>query len=1034
MARALVFGLLCSPLAILASEACGGWCNSNPQPWTIKCNWITACDGCEECGYAPPPYSPPNPPPPTGPPPTTPPPGEPPQSPSPPSPPSPPSAPPRCDQLPNQREGLLPVGGGWRGSTYGWHYSTPDPETYRAPLYGYNAKYGSDLQVLRLFKGPGNAGLTDDELAWVRHGGIIFYSIYGSDKYSDLLNGDKDWAVDGYINTFKSIAPAKMFITLRYEPELYAVNESATGEAGTVENTNDKYYGTPAEYRAWWSRVWNQFRDAGVTNAVWAIDYSTRAGVEPEYHPLLAALWPEEGQVDWLLFNMFTFKKQQGYTFDELLNATYAQFEALSGVPQQWEGELYTANYKDTLAWGIGAWGPNAVKDWQLLSEQERVDFIESANEALNSGQYPRVQMSVVFDTFGDVSSEIGNATWRRGGEFSDSPPASEESNLPMFEAFVDFLASDYFTQNDPVICSPPPELPPPPAPPPSLPAPPAEPPAPPSAPCMGWCYTNPSTWAQKCDFPSGACAGCGECHLAPPPSPPSPPSPPPPPPPLVPLPGQPPTPQAPEPVPPSPPTGPCKGWCERNGREWETKCSWEACSGCDGCAASPLPPPPPPPITSPPPYPPYTDNVEADSWKSRCNTGCSVGVTIAVVLCVVGLLALVALWRRAMYGKTVAVQLDELYAVITCRTSPLSCCMAMAGPKPTATTMVAMGDFVTHELTVVIPKATHDTPLGVSLCRYTHDIGHPRVADLKQGGPAASSGKLRKNDVIVKINGTTVKDDKAAADLIQRASGDVTFVVHRTHAVAPGESPGGLGAMKLPEEEKLPVPTREAVIEATARKHQQEAADEAKKAAEASAAALAKQDKELALLRDQNEKLSSQMAAQAESLAGISTFLATTVGPALAAGTTGAVAPPASLERQGSSRRRRTYQRHEHADHHASSGGETAAPPQPAPAKASKSVEQEPQPAQLKAAPTVEHAPPPAQPTAVSPARSPAQPKATSSVEPHVEPPKADGSGDLAKAFSKVGSSMKHVIEDLTSKPQTLKEAKAEAETESQV
>ena len=50
------------------------------------------------------------------------------------------------------------------------------------------------------------------------------------------------------------------------------------------------------------------------------------------------------------------------------------------------------------------------------------------------------------------------------------------------------------------------------------------------------------------------------------------------------------------------------------------------------------------------------------------------------------------------------------------------------------------------------------------------------------------------------------------------------------------------------------------------------------------------------------------------------------------------------------------------------------------------------------------------------------------------MEPPKADGSGDLAKAFSKVGRSMKHVIEDLTSKPQTLKEAKAEAETESQV
>ena len=66
----------------------------------------------------------------------------------------------------------------------------------------------------------------------------------------------------------------------------------------------------------------------------------------------------------------------------------------------------------------------------------------------------------------------------------SDSAPASEESNLPMFEAFVDFLASDYFTQNDPVIGPPPPA---PPPRPPTPPTPPAAPPSPPSLPCQGW-------------------------------------------------------------------------------------------------------------------------------------------------------------------------------------------------------------------------------------------------------------------------------------------------------------------------------------------------------------------------------------------------------------------------------------------------------------------------------------------------------------------------------------------------------------------
>ena len=391
--------------------------------------------------------------------------------PPPPSPPPEPSSPPKCDVPANQRPFLRPASGGWRGSTYGWELSTPDPTTYQEPQSGYRQKYGSDLHVLRLFKGPGNAGLSDDERAFVANGGIIFFSIYGRFMWSDMIAGEKDWAVEAYIETFKSVAPAKMFITLRYEPELYAVEESGTGEAGTVENINGKYYGTPAEYRAWWSRVWNQFRDAGVTNAVWAVDYSTHSSTEPEYHPLLAALWPEEGQVDWLLFNIFVFQKQQGFTFEELLNQTYTQFEALSGVPQMWEGEWHTAHYNSTVAWGLGAWGPNAVKGWTHEDEQERVALIMSANDALNSGRYPRVQLSVLFDTSTDAgtSSEIGNATWRRGGEYSDSPDVSVISNLAMYDSFVDFLASDYFAQNDVATCSPPPQQPPPPSAPPPL-------------------------------------------------------------------------------------------------------------------------------------------------------------------------------------------------------------------------------------------------------------------------------------------------------------------------------------------------------------------------------------------------------------------------------------------------------------------------------------------------------------------------------------------------------------------------------------
>tara|TARA_B110001452_G_scaffold67947_1_gene54716 strand:- start:320 stop:1150 length:831 start_codon:yes stop_codon:yes gene_type:complete len=237
----------------------------------------------------------------------------------------------------------------------------------------------------------------------------------------------------------------------------------------------------------------------------------------------------------------------------------------------------------------------------------------------------------------------------------------------------------------------------------------------------------------------------------------------------------------------------------------------------------------------------------------------------------------------------TLATQLDELWGIVTCRVSLLSCCLDNSFPQPTATTQIKMGEFVTYETTVVVPKVAGDTSLGLSLCRYAHDVGHPRVAELKEGGAAAASGKLVQNDVIVKVNGVTVRDDKVAAHAIERASGDVTFVVHRT--VAPGQA-----APNAPSE-KRPPPAKAAVT--------------------ASAASLAKQDTELALLRAQNEQLSTQMASQAESLAGISTFLTTTVGPALAAGKTNgtangdsddAAARGRALERQSSHRRRRTH------------------------------------------------------------------------------------------------------------------------------
>ena len=50
--------------------------------------------------------------------------------------------------------------------------------------------------------------------------------------------------------------------------------------------------------------------------------------------------------MDWLLWNVFTGSKERGWSFDKFVGEAYSRFEALSGVPQTWEGVNYTANYK----------------------------------------------------------------------------------------------------------------------------------------------------------------------------------------------------------------------------------------------------------------------------------------------------------------------------------------------------------------------------------------------------------------------------------------------------------------------------------------------------------------------------------------------------------------------------------------------------------------------------------------------------------------------------------------------------------------
>ena len=121
--------------------------------------------------------------------------------------------------------------------------------------------------------------------------GIIFFSIYEED-YVRVAAGQLNWAIDQWIATFKLVAPAKMWICLRFEADLYATRVETQGVPAS-----SSYYGSPDEYKAYWNHVQDRFAASGVTNAVWVVDWSANGGATAEYHPLLAALWPGDDRV-----------------------------------------------------------------------------------------------------------------------------------------------------------------------------------------------------------------------------------------------------------------------------------------------------------------------------------------------------------------------------------------------------------------------------------------------------------------------------------------------------------------------------------------------------------------------------------------------------------------------------------------------------------------------------------------------------------------------------------------------------------------
>ena len=96
----------------------------------------------------------------------------------------------------------------------------------------------------------------------------------------------------------------------------------------------------------------------------------------------------------------------------------------------------------------------------------------------------------------------------------------------------------------------------------------------------------------------------------------------------------------------------------------------------------------------------------------------------------------------------------------------------------------------LTEEVTVTLTKPDPSVKLGMTLAIYSNDVPHPRIQDMAPGALAAVSGQLKKEDVIISINGFPVKDDVEAARIMGDASSEVVLVIKRSANPVMSEPP----------------------------------------------------------------------------------------------------------------------------------------------------------------------------------------------------------------------------------------------------
>jgi hypothetical protein len=242
----------------------------------------------------------------------------------------------------------------------------------------FNNKSGSTLSLAHDYRGPGDTlTSSDDQLARMRDT-LLLVNYKPTENFVQAAGGNSqvNSQIDAMARSVKALAPVKIMMTIYHEGE----NNVSGGASGCPSSIYKGTSGTPAQYREMWSNVESRFAADGVTNVVWAIDFTGYV----TWNCMVDDLWPGNSLVDWVMWDPYMTDSRD---FSESVGSLYSWLTQTSNSAHDYLSK----------PWGIAEFGD--LND----SDARQNTFYTTVAASLDANQFPKLKLLTLYDAIGNL-------------------------------------------------------------------------------------------------------------------------------------------------------------------------------------------------------------------------------------------------------------------------------------------------------------------------------------------------------------------------------------------------------------------------------------------------------------------------------------------------------------------------------------------------------------------------------------------------------------------------------------------------------